>query len=78
LEANTPIAVFFMPTSEDWDDLFWEKAQAAKSARSLDKSVEERDADELIALRNQSVTSSAGALGSLGLHMRGTIPPGAG
>jgi hypothetical protein len=67
-----------MPTSAEWDDLFWQKAQAAKSARSLDKSVEERDAGELIALRNQITTSNAGGNGARGLRFTKLIPPGGG
>lgn len=48
-----------MPTAEEWDELIWEKAQAARSARSLDKSVEERDITDLLAARNAATATSA-------------------
>lgn len=67
-----------MPTSEEWDDLIWEKAQAAKSARSLDKSIEERSIEELLAARNQGVTSDAASTASRGLRFSKLIPPAGG
>lgn len=67
-----------MPTSEEWDELIWEKAQAAKSARSLDKSIEERDISDLLEARGNASSTTSGALPARGLRFSKLIPPGGG